>query len=69
MRQNSGIGGYRIVKILKLNDAELEILPRVFEFSKKGKDGTFEHNQFKTNSTKRSIKRIRVTCKSKFCTY
>jgi signal transduction histidine kinase len=45
--KGSGIGMYRILKTLKLNDAELEILPRVSDYTKKTKDGLFEHNQFK----------------------
>ena len=37
-----------LVKTWKLNELELEILPRVSEFSKKIKNGIFEHGQIKT---------------------
>lgn len=42
-----GIGMYRIVRTLKLNNAELEITPRVNEFSKTVSSIVYEGNQFK----------------------
>lgn len=42
-----GIGMYRILKTLKLNNAELEITPRVNEYTRKIKDVEYEANQFR----------------------
>lgn len=44
-----GIGMYRIVKTLKLNNAELEIKPRINEFSRKSGNVLYEGNQFRIN--------------------
>ena len=45
--KGSGIGMFRIIRTLKLNDARLEITPRAFEFTKKIKDVTYEGNEFR----------------------
>lgn len=42
-----GIGMYRIVKTLKLNNAELEITPRINDYTRKIGDILYEGNQFK----------------------
>jgi hypothetical protein len=42
-----GIGMYRIVKTLHLNNAELEITPRINDYSRKIGDIPYEGNQFK----------------------
>ena len=42
-----GIGMYRITKTLKLNDAELEITPRINEYTKIIGNVVYEGNQFK----------------------
>jgi hypothetical protein len=42
-----GIGMYRILKTLKLNNAEIEITPRVNEYSRTLKEIRYEANQFK----------------------
>lgn len=42
-----GIGMYRIHKTLKLNNAVLEITPRINEYKRKIKDIEYEGNQFK----------------------
>lgn len=42
-----GIGMFRILKTLKLNDAELEIKPRAFDFQKTIKDINYEGNEFR----------------------
>lgn len=41
-----GIGMSRVQKTLKLNNAELEIIPRVSDFSKIKNNLSYEHNQF-----------------------
>ena len=41
-----GIGMHRVLKTLKLNNAELEIIPRVTPTFKQKNDLKFEHNQF-----------------------
>ena len=46
-KKGQGIGMYRIQKTLKLNDAELEIIPRYFDFPKKIGDIKYEGNLFK----------------------
>lgn len=43
----NGIGMSRILKTLKLNSAELEILPRITAKSKTRNNLQYEHNQFK----------------------
>ncbi len=45
--EGKGIGMYRIVKTLKLNGAELEITPRINEYTKQIGDIIYEGNQFK----------------------
>lgn len=46
-KEGKGIGMYRILKTLKLNNAEIEILPRISNFVRETKDAAYEHNQFK----------------------
>jgi hypothetical protein len=43
----NGIGMYRILKTLKLNDAELIITPRCNNYTRKFKDLEYEANEFK----------------------
>lgn len=45
--EGKGIGMYRITKTLKLNAAELEITPRINEYTKKIGNVVYEGNQFK----------------------
>jgi hypothetical protein len=45
--EGKGIGMYRITKTLKLNNAELEIIPRINDYSRKTSDIIYEGNQFK----------------------
>lgn len=45
--EGKGIGMYRITKTLKLNNAELEITPRINEYTKKISNVVYEGNQFK----------------------
>jgi hypothetical protein len=45
--EGKGIGMYRITKTLKLNGAELEITPRINEYTKKIGNVVYEGNQFK----------------------
>lgn len=45
--KGSGIGMFRILKTLKLNNAELEVNPRAFEYSKTLKDIIYEGNEFR----------------------
>ncbi len=42
-----GIGMFRIIKTLKLNNAILEIKPRISNHTRKSKQGLYEHNLFK----------------------
>lgn len=42
-----GIGMSRVLKTLKLNNADIEIIPRVTDFSLKKGQFTYEHNQIK----------------------
>jgi signal transduction histidine kinase len=44
--EGKGIGMSRVLKTLKLNNAELEIIPRVSDFSKTKDNSSYEHNQF-----------------------
>lgn len=44
--EGKGIGMSRVLKTLKLNNAELEIIPRVSDFSKTKDNSPYEHNQF-----------------------
>ena len=44
--EGKGIGMSRVLKTLKLNNAELEIIPRVSDFSLTKNNLTYEHNQF-----------------------
>lgn len=46
-KDGNGIGMYRIVKTLKLNNAELEITPKINDFTKKIGGIEYEGNQFK----------------------
>lgn len=46
-KKGQGIGMYRIQKTLKLNDAELEIVPRYFDYAAKIKNICYEGNLFK----------------------
>lgn len=46
-KTGSGIGMYRILKTLKLNDATLEIIPRISSFSQERNGSVYESNQFK----------------------
>jgi K+-sensing histidine kinase KdpD len=46
-KEGSGIGMYRILKTLKINDAELEISPRINNYHKIINDIEYEGNQFK----------------------
>lgn len=46
-KSGNGIGMYRILKTLKLNNAELEITPRTSTLLIKTKDAWYEQNQFK----------------------
>lgn len=43
----TGIGMHRILKTLKMNNAEIEIFPRVTDYSKVVNGVRFEHNEFK----------------------
>lgn len=45
--KGSGIGMFRILKTLKLNNAELEVNPRAFDYSKTLKDVIYEGNEFR----------------------
>jgi len=45
--QGKGIGMYRIIKTLKLNNAVLEITPRINDYTRKCGNITYEGNQFK----------------------
>ena len=45
--EGNGIGMYRILKTLKLNDAELIITPRCNSYTKKSKDIEYEANEFR----------------------
>ena len=45
--KGTGIGMYRILKTLKLNDAELEITPRINDFTRTIGNIIYEGNQFK----------------------
>ena len=45
--EGNGIGMYRILKTLKLNDAELIITPRCNSYTRKSKDVNYEANEFK----------------------
>ena len=45
--KGSGIGMFRILKTLKLNNAELEINPRAFDYSKTLRDVIYEGNEFR----------------------
>ena len=47
--KGSGIGMFRILKTLKLNDAELIIKPRVTNYTRKANSTIYEHNQFIIN--------------------
>ena len=47
--KGSGIGMFRILKTLKLNDAELIIKPRVTNYTRKANNTIYEHNQFIIN--------------------
>ena len=42
-----GIGMSRVLKTLKLNNAEIEIIPRVTNYTKTKNNLVYEHNQFK----------------------
>lgn len=44
--KGQGLGMYRILKTLKMNDAQLEIIPRASNFNKEISGITYEHNQF-----------------------
>ncbi len=44
--EGKGIGMNRVLKTLKLNNAELEIIPRITTTSKTKNNLVFEHNQF-----------------------
>jgi hypothetical protein len=46
-KKGEGIGMYRIQKTLRLNDAELEIIPRYFDFPKRIGTINYEGNLFK----------------------
>lgn len=46
-KKGQGIGMYRIQKTLKLNEAELEITPRYFDYPKQIKNTYYEGNLFK----------------------
>lgn len=46
-KEGNGIGMYRILKTLKFNNAELEITPRINNFTRKVDDVNYEANQFK----------------------
>lgn len=46
-KEGNGIGMYRILKTLKFNDADLEITPRINNFTRKVGDVNYEANQFK----------------------
>lgn len=45
--EGNGIGMYRILKTLKLNDAELKITPRCNSFTRKSNGFEYEANEFK----------------------
>lgn len=45
--KGKGIGMNRILKTLKMNDATIEISPRVTDFSKTQNEISFDHNEFK----------------------
>lgn len=49
--EGKGIGMFRITKTLKLNNAELEITPRINDYSKKIGNVIYERNQFKIKFT------------------
>jgi hypothetical protein len=46
-KDGNGIGMYRILKTLKLNNAELEITPRINQYTKKNGNVEYEGNLFK----------------------
>lgn len=46
-KDGKGIGMYRLTKTLKLNNAELEIIPRINTYTKKSGNVLYEGNQFK----------------------
>lgn len=50
-KKGQGIGMYRIQRTLKLNNAEIEITPRYFEFPKKVGNTFYEGNLFKVKFT------------------
>jgi signal transduction histidine kinase len=43
----NGIGMYRIIKTLKLNNAELEVTPRINDYRREYRNFDYEANQFK----------------------
>jgi hypothetical protein len=45
--EGKGIGMSRILKTLKMNDAEIEIFPRVTDYQKSANGILYEHNEFK----------------------
>lgn len=45
--EGKGIGMHRVLKTLKMNDAEIEIIPRVTEYQKTVNGIVYEHNEFK----------------------
>lgn len=47
IKEGKGIGMSRVLKTLKLNNADIEIIPRVTSFTKTKNDVIYEHNQFK----------------------
>lgn len=53
--EGNGIGMNRILKTLKLNNAELEILPRITPKAKTRNNLQYEHNQFKIKFDKNRI--------------
>lgn len=53
--EGNGIGMNRILKTLKLNNAELEILPRITSKAKTRNNLQYEHNQFKIKFDKNRI--------------
>lgn len=46
-KKGKGIGMHRILKTLRLNNAELEIRPRISDFTITRQGNIFEHNEFK----------------------
>jgi hypothetical protein len=44
--EGKGIGMSRVLKTLKLNNAEIEIKPRITNYSKIRNNNIYEHNQF-----------------------